>query len=214
MEKAIYGMAMPFDDSYWQYDETNKIFTIDKTNRESVVIDGIVGATVGHDFSRTLGVSGENLFLQVNERGVFFKLMPDTPLALSTYKKVKRGALRHCSCTYFVRDSVRDTEAEYKAIHEARSRGIADNIIVRKYRKLILFEVCLGNNPGNKSTFCTVDANHPLLHGLVWTNAVKQERTASENRQPFRPRHVMTMDKELSEIESGIAAMNEKLRRL
>ncbi|GIP40779.1 hypothetical protein J31TS4_40590 [Paenibacillus sp. J31TS4] len=168
MEKAIYGMAMPLNDSYYDFDPASNTFTIDKTNPDAVIIDGYVGATMNHDFSRTLGLTGENLILQKNERGVFFKLIPDSPSGLSAYKKVKRGALRHCSCCYFVRKAPRNVQAEQMAAASASAVGIKENIIVREYRKIILYEVCLTNNPANKATFCTIDKDHPLLQGLKW----------------------------------------------
>jgi phage head maturation protease len=215
LEKAIYGMAMPFNDSYWEFDHEQETFVFDKTNRDAVVIDGLVGATVDHDFSRTIGVTGENLFLQAHERGVFFKLIPDSPFGQSIYKKVKRGELRYCSCMYFVRSARRDYQAEDEAMTLARSFGIQEKVVVREYRRIILFEICLTNNPANKTTFCTTDENHPLLQGVTWENSFDgKPRMKLENRQPFRPLHIEKIEREISEIERELKALEERIEQL
>jgi HK97 family phage prohead protease len=168
VEQAIYGMAMPFSNMYWEYDRLTNTYTIDKTNRESVVFDTIVGATIDHDYSKALGDIRENLTVKANEHGVCFKLIPNCPLGYSAYKKVKRGALRHCSVSYLVRESGIDEQEEQRAAQLFETLGWNERVVVNEYKKILLFELCLTNNPANYATFCTTDKDHPLLKGVIW----------------------------------------------
>jgi len=168
MDKAIYGLAMPFNDSYWEYDFLTNTYTFEKTNRESVTIDRLVGATIGHDYLKELGRTGNNLTIKLHDRGLFFRLIPESPLALSTYKKVKRGLIRHCSVSYVIEERQRDYEAEERAKALSQLIYLCSNIVVKEYKKLLVFEVCIGNHPANKATSCTTDKDHPLLRGVIW----------------------------------------------
>ncbi|MBN6890037.1 phage head maturation protease [Cytobacillus horneckiae] len=168
MEKAIYGLAMPFNDGYCEYNQLTNTFSFDKTNKDSVIFDTIVGATINHDYSQCLGDIRDNLIVKANEYGVCFKLTPNCPLGYSAYKRVKRGALRHCSVSYMVRESNKDEQVGKKAEALFRNVGWDERVIVNEYKQILLFEVCLTNNPANDITFCTIDPNHPLLKGVEW----------------------------------------------
>lgn len=169
MQKAIYGLAMPFNDSYWSYDRFTNTYTFDKTSRESVVFDTIVGATIDHDYSKALGDVKENLTVKTNEYGVCFRLIPNCSLGCSTYNKVKRGALRHCSVSYLIRETKRNKQMEQQTMSLTKMFGWTERVVVNEYKKILLFELCLTNNPANDATFCTTDPNHPLLQGIEWS---------------------------------------------
>lgn len=168
MERAIYGLAMPFKDMYWKYDRLTNTYTFDKTNKESIIFDTVVGITIDHDYSRSLGDIRDNLIVKANEHGVCFKLIPNDPLGYSAYKKVKRGALRHCSVSYLVRKTNRDVKAEQQAADLLNTLKWNERIVVNEYKKILLFEICLTNYPANPATFCTTEKDHPLLKGVNW----------------------------------------------
>lgn len=171
-EKAIYGLAMPFDDAYFEYEQLTDRYTFDRTNKESVTLDSLVGVTLGHDYSKELGRTGSNLSIAIHDRGLFFKLIPESPIALSAYKKVKRGAIRHCSVSYLVKDRKRDIATEQRAKALARMINMTDNIVVKEYKKILVFEICIVNHPANKATFCTTDKNDPRLKGVEFDDVV------------------------------------------
>lgn len=168
MEKAIYGMAMPFDDYYLNPDPEKNVFGVETTNRASVRFEELVGITICHDYTQVFGTTRENLFIQVTDKGVYFKLIPNTPLGWSAYKKVKRNALRHCSISYNDIQKKRNLASEIRMSHLFRAAGFDDSIIIEEYRKVNVFEICLTNGPANKLTFCTTNANDPRLGGLTW----------------------------------------------
>jgi HK97 family phage prohead protease len=170
LEKAIYGMAMPFNDCYVNTDPTG-VMRVRKTNRESVYFESLVGITLEHDYTKVLGRTDNNLFLQVTDSGVYFKLIPDCPLGWSVYKKVKRHALRHCSISFNPVMMQRNFSDEERVLKISRAAGVGDSVIVEECRKINVFEICLTNQPANKSTFCTTDANDPRLAGLRWDEA-------------------------------------------
>ncbi|MNP19233.1 Caudovirus prohead protease [compost metagenome] len=171
MEKAIYGMAQPFNDFYFKEDSENGIFLSQRTNRNAVRFDTKVGITLFHDYSKQLGTTEDNLLLQVTDAGIFFKLIPNTPLGLSAYKRVKRAALRHCSLSYILFEKERNSELEQAATAEFQLHGFSDQIVIEDYKKIVVYEVCLTNRPANKSTFCTTNYNDPRLEGLNWDAA-------------------------------------------
>lgn len=168
MEKAIYGMAMPFEDFYLRPDPERNIFRVDKTNRASVRFEELVGMTICHDYTQVFGKTNDNLFIQVTDKGVYFKLIPNTPLGLSVYKKVKRNALRHCSISYNDIQKKRDVDEEARVSQRLRTVGLDDSIIIEEYRKINVFEICLTNGPANELTFCTINADDHRLAGLTW----------------------------------------------
>lgn len=169
MEKAIYGLAMPFNDSYMDYDFLTNTWIYEKTNQKSIVLDSVVGATFAHDYTKELGRTDKGtLSLVVNDRGLFFKIKPVSTLAFQMYKKVKNGAIKHCSVSYAVKKKQRDYEAEQQARALCNLIRFGSNVVVNEYKKLLVFEVSIGNNPANEATFCTTDANHPLLKGVRW----------------------------------------------
>lgn len=187
MEKAIYGMAQPFNDMYF---ETNSdgAFKVEKTNRESVRFDTKVGMTLFHDFSMTFGTTDNNLFIQVTDTGIYFKLVPNSQLGWSVYKKVKRAALRHCSLSYSVIETERNAADERVATAAFRSRGYTDEVIVEDYGRIRVYEICLTNGPANKLTFCTTNANDQRLAGLSWDNIepIPQSLIQSSNEREIR----------------------------
>lgn len=168
-EKAIYGMAQPLADFY--HEQKGETFVVQKTNRASVKFEPKVGITLGHDYSQVFGTTDENLFLQVSDRGVFFKIIPNSPLGWSIYKRVKRNALRHCSISFKAIQKQRNTADEDYFGEVFRAAGVDDNILVEDYKKIVVFEVCLTNGPANTLTFCTTDAKDPRIEGLEWDNA-------------------------------------------
>lgn len=171
MEKAIYGLAMPFNDIYWEYDRLANTLTLEKTNKDSVHIDSLVGATLRHDYNKEkeLGRTDQGtLFLHVNERGVFFKVIPTTPFGLSCYKKVKKGKIRHCSISYYIHDRHRNYQEEKRVTSLLRLLKQKENIIIWDYKKILVFFVCICEKPANDATFCTTDPNHPLLKEVIW----------------------------------------------
>lgn len=171
-EKAIYGLAMPFNGFYWEYERLTNTFIFEKTNKESVKLDSLVGATLEHDYLKELGRTGRNLFLTLHERGLFFKLIPDTPLANDAYGKVKRRQIKYCSVSYAVKEETRDAKAEIKAREIARLIGINEKIVVNMYKKILVYEVCIGNHPANKATFCTTNKNDSRLKGVKFNEDV------------------------------------------
>ncbi|AZS14572.1 HK97 family phage prohead protease [Paenibacillus lutimineralis] len=169
IQKAIYGMAMPFNDCYIDVNSDDS-FTAQKTNRESVRFDKLVGMTLFHDFTKTFGSTNDNLFIQVTDTGIYFKLIPNTPFGWSVYKKVKRAALRHCSLSFTNIKKERNVVQEKNLTESFRSLGLSDSIVIEDYRKIRVYEICLTNGPANKLTFCTTDAKDPRLADLNWDN--------------------------------------------
>lgn len=167
MSKAIYGLAMPFDSIYWEYEKLTNTIKIETTNRESVSLWKEVVLTINHDHSKTFGSTDDNLFLAINDRGVFFKLYPNDRLGYKAYGEVSRKELRHCSITYIRRFS-RDLKIDEHAKGLSDCLGWTENIVVNKHDELLIDEICLTNEPGNKDTFCTTNSKDPRLKGVVW----------------------------------------------
>ena len=207
-EKAIYGMAQPLADFY--HEQNDETFVVQKTNRASVKFEPKVGITLGHDYSQVFGTTDENLFLQVSDRGVFFKIIPNCPLGWSIYKKVKRRALRHCSISFKAIQKQRNTDDEDYFGEVFRTAGVDDNILVEDYKKIVVFEVCLTNGPANTLTFCTTDAKDPRLEGLEWDNA--GEYIPGKLIEPAQNRP-STFDKK-SWISSETAALAQEISSL
>lgn len=157
---------MPFNDCYVEYDQLTNSFICERTNKDSVLLDRLIGATLGHDYTKELGRTGSNLTIKVTEQGLFFRLFPVSSFALSIYKKVKRGVLRHCSVSYGVRDKTQDKETERRM--SAISKLMDNKVIVEEYRSILVFEISIGNHPANTSTFCTTDPNDLRLKGIKW----------------------------------------------
>ncbi|WP_145524129.1 HK97 family phage prohead protease [Virgibacillus sp. SK37] len=170
MKKAIYGLAMPFDDSYVDYIPLFNQYEIERTNKESVQLDTLVGATVEHNYIQELGRTDRNLDICVTDDGVFFRIIPDTKLGHSTYKKVSNGSLKYCSISYTVRKKKRDYKSEEKLSYLSKSLGWKDNFIVFKYAEILVFEICVTNNPANRATFCTTNKNDLRLRGVKWND--------------------------------------------
>lgn len=170
IEKAIYGMVQPFNDFYLTEDTSKNEYKAEKTHQDSVHFDTKVGITLFHDYTKDFGTTDENLFLQVTENGIYFKLVPNSPLGWSAYKKVKRAALRHCSLSYLKNKKERDPITESLVTTAFREHGFDDEIIIEDIRDITVFEICLTNGPANKSTFCTTNQNDPRLIGLKWSD--------------------------------------------
>jgi phage head maturation protease len=168
MNKAIYGLAMPFNDSYVDYLSLARQFTVEKTNKESVEFGSLIPATINHDYTKVLGDNRSNLTLGINDNGIYFKLIPNTKLGHETYIKVKNRLLRHCSISYLVEHKERDYAAERKLRMLSKILGWNDTFRVYSYLKVIVQEVSIGNNPANKDTFCTTNKKHPRLKGVEW----------------------------------------------
>ncbi|MEK3736017.1 MULTISPECIES: HK97 family phage prohead protease [Paenibacillus] len=170
MEKAIYGMAMPFNDFYADIDPEKNTYTVDRTNKSAVYFDIKVGITLGHDYTQVFGTTEDSLQIQLADAGVFFKLTPNSPLGWSVYKKVKRAALRHCSISFRKILTEQNTGEEIRISETIRTMGYTDEIIVHDLREIIVHEVCLTNGPANELTFCTTNVEDPRLKDLSWDN--------------------------------------------
>lgn len=173
IEKAIYGLAMPFDDFYITPHEQSNVlrndtFQVDTTNKESVTLDSLVGLTFDHDYLKEIARTGRNLQIKVTDKGVFFKAIPDNPFALSMYKKVKRGAIKYCSISYSIKEMEENNHSKENLEKVMSLCGVDDDVIVRDYKDILVYELCICNQPANELTFCTTDPNHPLLKGVRW----------------------------------------------
>lgn len=173
MEKAIYGLAMPFEDCYVDYYRLSNLYKIDKTNKECALIDSLVGITLGHDFAKELGRTGQNLQLVIGEGGIYFKLIPNSLEGYESFNLVKLGLLKHCSISYAIKRKRRDTQAEEKLKSLAKLMGWNEKFIVYEYTQILVYEVCLTNNPVNKSTFCTTNKHDARLKGIQWESVRK-----------------------------------------
>lgn len=200
-DKAIYGMAQPFDDFYFKDDIKNGVFLAQRTNKSAVHFDSKVGMTLRHDYSQQLGTTDENLFLQVTDTGIFFKLIPNTAMGWSAYKKVKRAALRHCSLSYVLFAKERNIEFEKSVTTVFRSQGYTDQIVIEDYKNIMVFEVCLTNGPANKSTFCTTNKYDPRLDGLNWENIAPIPEALCQADDPTVLEYKEWMNKETKSLE-------------
>lgn len=167
-EKAIYGMAMPFNDNYADYYEIAQEFMIDRTNKEATKLDSLIGATIDHDFNLEIGRSNENLEVHVTNDGVFYKIVPATPLGHQTYERVKKGELNGSSISYVIKRKKRDYEAEQKLRYLSSLMGWKEQFTVFTYTEILVYELCLTNRPANEATFSTTDKNDSRLKGVRW----------------------------------------------
>lgn len=176
LKKAIYGLAATWYDPVPQYEEKEgTVFHV--INSEGIRFDGKVGATLNHDFTKVLGTSDQNhLSLYITEKGLYFRLIIDESnnLAVSSYKKVKRGALRKASITFSYEKSKKkrqyEIENEVNLLSTIYQLG-ADNYIYLT-TPYTLFEVCLCNQPQDLQTFVTTDPNDSRFSGIDWNNPI------------------------------------------
>lgn len=163
MEKAIYGLAMNFGQGeYWEYDRWTNTFKFESTNFESVTLWKEIILTISHDPSKVLGSTKDDVKIKVTRDGIFFKYVPSTSLGSKAYKDVKQGRLNHCSISYLHR-SVRDVKREESLNALGKLMGWKERFVAKKYKEILVEEICLTNEPASKDTFCTTDKNHPLL---------------------------------------------------
>jgi hypothetical protein len=167
MEKAIYGLAMPFNEFYWNYTKLTNTYELELTNYGVTQLWKAIQLTIDHDRSKILGTTEQDLFVKLHPSGVYFKMVSNTPESFKAYQDVKDGLLRHCSITY-LRRMERDYDEENKVISLARVMNWNHNFIVKKHTEVLIDEMCLTNSPGNKATFCTTDKNDPRLKGVRW----------------------------------------------
>ncbi|WP_238652345.1 HK97 family phage prohead protease [Paenibacillus piscarius] len=170
MERAIYGMAMPFNDFYAEPNLENNTYSVERTHRKGVFFDSKIGITLGHDYTQVIGTTVDGLQVQTTEGGVFFKLIPNSPLGWSVYKKVKRAALRHCSISFRKILSEQNAFEEKVCTEIFRSAGYTDEVTVYDLKKIVVHEICLTNGPANELTFCTTNVQDSRLKGLSWDN--------------------------------------------
>jgi hypothetical protein len=212
-EKAIYGMAQS-NDFYLINNTDRNEFKVEKTHPDSIHFDSKVGITLSHDYTKAFGTTNENLFLQVTESGIYFKLIPNSPLGWSAYKKVKRAALRHCSVSYLKNKKERDPITESSVTTVFREHGFNDEIIIEDIRDITVFEVCLTNGPANKSTFCTTNPNDPRLRGLKWNDIPPIPNTLI---QPIKDKgwdRRIWLATETERLEHDIQEIRKEIRRL
>lgn len=165
MSKFIYGLAMPFKSSYWEYELLTNTFKFELTNRESVTFWKEIVLTLNHDYSKVIGTTDRNLSLKVTNEGVFFRLIVDTKEGLKARSEVSKGTLNHCSISYLHR-SVREPEEEQRVEQLGKLLGWDEKFVVTKYKEILVEEICLTNNPANDETFCTTNRNDPRLKGV------------------------------------------------
>jgi HK97 family phage prohead protease len=133
----------------------------------------VVGATIGHDYEQELGRTDRGtLCIHINDRGLFFKIIPDSPLAWDAYRKVKKNQIRHCSLSFKVKQE-RDFKEEQRAAELFELLNWKEKIIVQDYKMIKVFEVCICNSPANKDTWCTTNKNDPRLKGIQWESDSK-----------------------------------------
>lgn len=166
MEKAIYGLAKPFNALRPSHkDFLTNTYTFTTVEKEDVSFNDKVALTINHDYQYTFAVLGVNMSVRVTNEGIFFKAMPGTNEGFEAYEMVRRGILRHCSF------SARVYEEEHKEMRDqydycSKLFGWKEKIVFNKYTKFIVHEFCLTNIPANDATFCTTNLNHPKLKGV------------------------------------------------
>ena len=169
MEKAIYGLAMPFNQYYKTYNQQTDTYELELTNYEVTMLWDIIQLTLDHDLSKVIGETNHNLIVKSDPVGIYFKMIPELPEGFKAYEDVKNGLLKHCSVT-LIRRKTRNHFEENKLISFARTMNINHNFVVKDHTDVLIEEVCLTNNPANPSTFCTADKDHPLLKGVRWND--------------------------------------------
>ncbi|RKD21115.1 hypothetical protein BEP19_15690 [Ammoniphilus oxalaticus] len=165
--KYIYGLAMPFDDAYHKFDGSANTLIFERTNKASVTLWTEVVATIDHDYDKTIGNSNDNLKLVIHDRGLFFRLEPNSRQGYEAYGKVSRGELDRCSVTY-LRLMSNDVEQQERSNELAKSLGWDESIIVKKHDDVLVEEICLTKYPANENTFCTTNRQDPRLKGVVF----------------------------------------------
>lgn len=189
LEKFIYGLAIPTpknDYPCWKYDPDTKTYTFERINSAGILTDGLVGMLEDHSLDKQLGRTDDGtLDLYFNDQGLFFRLRAANPAALSAYKRVKRGALRHCSIAGHFKheDRVRLLKEEEKAKQIVRTIG-CDKVIFQELCEIHLYEISLTNNPLQDFTFCTTDQHDKRLPAIDWNNPTKLNGT-SDNPLPL-----------------------------
>lgn len=175
IEKFIYGLCLPFRDyPYWKYDQDSQTYIFERIHPNGIITDGLVGALEDHSFDKKLGRTDDGtLSLYLNERGLFFRLKPTNPAALSCYKRVKRNALRHCSIAYHFKkeDRIRVNADEEKIKELYEMNG--DQAVFEELRQIQLYEISLTNYPKLDYTFCTVDKRDKRLEGIDFDSPIQ-----------------------------------------
>lgn len=214
IERAIYGLAQPFNDIYLNETETG--LKVEKTHKSAVFFDDVVGLTFDHRFGQVAGTTDDNLYLQVTDDGFYFKLVPNSPLGMSLWKKVKRNALRHCSLSYLPLAKRQNRGDARKIMRAFRAAGQGDSVQVEDYQKILIYEICLLNWPANELTFCTIDAQDPRLKGVSFRNdesiPLNHRIPPEEQRSLFRKNVQLTKDSE--RLIQDMKDFQKHLRRL
>lgn len=167
-EKAIYGLAMPFNIFYKGREQYTDFLQYELTTRESIQMWIDVKLTLEHDDSRILGTTNQqNLLYVINDSGIYFKCVPNTPMGFRAYEDVKAGLLNYCSVTY-LRRCERDYDLEKKMKSFTMLINRTNNFMVKKHVEVLVHEMCITNDPGSKETFCTTNKNDPRLKGIKW----------------------------------------------
>lgn len=166
-EKAIYGLASTYKYPMIEYEFLSNLFKVNRLKPGSIKLDSLVGATLRHDYGKEIGRTDRNLSLILNDHGLFFKLIPETPLEFDTYKKVKKGLLTQCSCSYYA-ESKRDYEAETHLYTVNSLFNGNEKFEAYIQSNALLYEICLCEYPKNEETFCTTNKNDPRLKGIKW----------------------------------------------
>lgn len=216
LDKAIYGMAQPFDDFYFEYDLESNTFDVSHTHQDAVTFQSLVGITLSHEYDKVFGTTDENLFLQVTDTGVYFKLIPNSPLGESVFKKVTRAALRHCSISYKIINEERNNLNEERVTSIFRERGFDDIIVVQDLKEILIFEICICNYPANKMTFVTTDVNDPRIAGLGWSDIDPIPRPLIRERpnEELRFKKKVQLHHDIANLTRDIKNLKEDIRRI
>ncbi|MES1040630.1 HK97 family phage prohead protease [Peribacillus simplex] len=175
-EKAIYGLASTYGYPVIDHELIPNVYKINTKLPGSFLIDPLlVVITRNHDYSKEIGWIGldgwtnrkdPNVTLVLNERGLFFKLIPNSPLGLEFYELVKEGLMTQCSITYKAQQATRDYRWEKNLEFLASLRGDTDKYIVHNLSEIIISEICICEQGKNQETFATVNGNDPRLKGI------------------------------------------------
>ncbi|MFF5993953.1 hypothetical protein AAGS61_04210 [Lysinibacillus sp. KU-BSD001] len=206
IERAIYGLAADFGAVHWNKKGENvEYFHVEPS---TVKYAKNVAFTLEHEPKQTVTTTKnqENGQLIIVQKGplLFFKFIPTTKAGERIYRYVKLQKLRKCSYIFRRFTSLRDIKTESK-LSLVMDPGEA--ILINHGA---VYEICLTNHPRDTTTFCTTDANHPLLKGIEWKTNV--QFTASD----YWGQHLEREDfkNELDNMQRRIDDLGEKCEQL
>lgn len=206
MKKAIYGLAADFEAVHWNIKGENvEYFHVEPS---TIQYAENVAFTLEHKPRQTITTTKdkENGQLILVQKGplLFFKFIPTTKDGERIYRYVKQRKIRQCSYIFRKLESLRDLETESK-LQWAMDAG--ETIFINH---AVVFEICLTNNPRDKNTFCTTNANLSLLRGIEWKTNV--ELSAADYWKE-EVKHA-ELDEQLEQIKRDIARSQRKTKKI